>query len=198
MAHLEARTVDTNPTSIAAHAATKSSRVNDTSSDIHVPFAAVAVGGQFFDRKSGLDFIKRTELEAQAFGSGDVFHGESDTFCSRELVVISAVRIMQQITGPTFLIVPTTAADWHGEVPTDLVGDLLITESPGTANGSVFCFWLGNKTLSDPAVIEAIQEYIDDHDVVGIRVVFGLPKDAHSSLRGDLERLKLAQTGAKQ
>jgi hypothetical protein len=97
---------------------------------------------------------------------------------------------VQSITGRTFQLRPASPSDWAGEWPTDRSGNILISEAPGNVDGSVFAYWLGDKTLTCDGVLPAIQAHMDDHDVVGVRVIFAFPDDAHSSLKGDLAELK--------
>lgn len=100
------------------------------------------------------------------------------------------LRIKQTTTGRSFTLHPSTAADWAGQWPTDRAGDLLVSEAPGTAAGSLFVFWLGAQALESPPTLDAIQKYLDDHDVVGVRVIAGFPNDIHSSLKHALAQLK--------
>ncbi|CAN7632165.1 hypothetical protein [Massilia sp. LjRoot122] len=88
-------------------------------------------------------------------------------------------------------------ADWSGNWPTDRTGDILVTEYPGTQDGSVFIYWLGDLTFESPKVMEWIQTHVTDHDVVGVHVVFGFPAHAHSSLKGDLASLKVRAAARK-
>lgn len=99
-------------------------------------------------------------------------------------------RAVQSTTGCTFQLRSACPSEWAGEWPTDRSGDILISETPGNAEGSVFAYWLGDKTLACDGVLPAIQAHMDDHDVVGVRVIFAFPDDAHSSLKGDLAELK--------
>lgn len=88
-------------------------------------------------------------------------------------------------------------ADWSGNWPTDRAGDILVTEYPGTQDGSFFIYWLGDLTFESPKVMEWIQAHVADHDVVGVYVVFGFPEHAHSSLKGDLASLKVRAAARK-
>lgn len=99
-------------------------------------------------------------------------------------------RAVQSTTGRTFQLRPACPREWAGEWPTDRSGDIFISEAPGNSDGSIFAFWLGDKTLSSDGVMQAIEAHIDDHDVVGLRVIFAFPDDAHSSLRSGLAELK--------
>lgn len=99
-------------------------------------------------------------------------------------------RAVQSTTGRTFQLRPACPSDWAGEWPTDRSGDILISEAPGSVDGSVFAYWLGDKTLTCDGVLPAIQAHMDDHDVVGVRVIFAFPEDAHSSLKVDLAEMK--------
>jgi hypothetical protein len=102
----------------------------------------------------------------------------------------SPARIVQTTTGRAFQLRPATPSDWVGQWPTDRVGDVLISEAPGSCDGSIFAFWLGDLTLKSDGVMSAIQAHIDDHDVVGLRVIFAFPDHAHSSLKTYLAELK--------
>lgn len=82
---------------------------------------------------------------------------------------------VQSTTGRTFQLRPACPSDWAGEWPTDRSGDILISEAPGSVDGSVFAYWLGDKTLTCDGVLPAIQAHMDDHDVVGVRVIFAFP-----------------------
>jgi hypothetical protein len=97
---------------------------------------------------------------------------------------------IQSKSGRTFRLRPVRPTDWAGQWPTDRSGDVLVSEVPGNIDGSIFAFWLGDKTLDSDGVLPAIQAHIDDHDVVGLRVIFAFPEDAHSSLKADLAELK--------
>lgn len=101
-------------------------------------------------------------------------------------------RFAQKGTGRSFQLRPSTAADWAGQWPTDRTGDILVSECPGNESGSVFVFWLGDKTADCPNVKRWIEQHLDDHDVVSIYSVPALPEDAHSSLKGDLAELTAA------
>jgi len=102
----------------------------------------------------------------------------------------NAARAVQSITGRSFQLHHASPSDWAGEWPTDRSGDILVSETPGSADGSVFAYWLGDKTLTCDGVLPAIQAHMNDHDVVGVRVIFAFPNDAHSSLKADLAELK--------
>lgn len=102
----------------------------------------------------------------------------------------SHAQAVQSTTGRTFQLRPSSPRDWAGEWPTDRSGDILVSETPGNCSGSIFGYWLGDKTLACEGVIPSIQAHMDDHDVVGARVIFGFPEDAHSSLKADLAELK--------
>lgn len=109
-----------------------------------------------------------------------------------ESFVPTTVRLVQAGTNQSFTLHPSTPADWAGQWPTERTVDVLVSEAPGTAMGSLFAYWVGNKTLESPGVLEAIKAHLDDHDVVGIHVIFAFPDDAHSSLKEDLAQLKAA------
>jgi hypothetical protein len=89
-------------------------------------------------------------------------------------------------TGRSFQLRTASPGDWAGEWPTDRSGEILVSETPGNCDGSVFGYWLGDKTLACEGVIPAIQAHINDHDVVGVQVIYAFPDDAHSSLKNDL------------
>lgn len=97
---------------------------------------------------------------------------------------------VQSTTGLTFKLRPACPREWAGEWPTDRSGDILISEAPGSADGSIFAYWLGDKTLTCDGVLPAIEAHMDDHDVVDVRVIFAFPDDAHLSLKVDLAELK--------
>lgn len=99
--------------------------------------------------------------------------------------------IVQTTTGRSFKLRTTPASDWRGEWPTERIGDVLVTETPGSCDGSIFVYWVGcGLTLDSPGVRESIQHHLDDHDVVGVRVVYALPDQVHSSLKADLLELQ--------
>lgn len=98
--------------------------------------------------------------------------------------------ITQSTTGKKFTIHFAPASNWEGEWPTGRVGDVLVSEMPGNCDGSVFAYWVGaGKSLNSPGVLQAIQEHIDDHDVVGVHIICALPARVHPSLREDVEQL---------
>jgi hypothetical protein len=97
---------------------------------------------------------------------------------------------VQSSTGRTFQLRTASSGDWAGEWPTDRTGEILVSETPGNCDGSVFGYWLGDKTLACEGVIPAIQAHMDDHDVVGVQVIYAFPDDAHWSLKNDLAALK--------
>lgn len=99
-------------------------------------------------------------------------------------------RAVQSTTGRTFQLRPVCSGDWTGEWPTGRSGDILVSEAPGNCDGSIFTYWLGDKTLNCNGVLPAIQAHVDEHDVVGVRVIFAFPEDVHSSLKNDLAELK--------
>lgn len=90
----------------------------------------------------------------------------------------------------------STAAEWSHQWPTDRIGDILVTETPGSIDGSVFAFWLGEKSPYNPSVRAWIQAHLEDHDVVRIYFVPGLPDEVHSSLKQDLVELKAKAAAA--
>jgi len=55
---------------------------------------------------------------------------------------------------------------------------------------------LGEKSPYNPSVRAWIQEHLEDHDVVRIYFVPGLPDDVHSSLKQDLVELKAKAAAA--
>lgn len=97
---------------------------------------------------------------------------------------------VQASTNRSFVLRPSVASIWKEEWPTERIGDILVTESPGSINGSVFVYWLGGLSVYSPEVRNWIQEHLEDHDVVRICYVPDLPDDVHSSLKGDLAELK--------
>lgn len=99
-------------------------------------------------------------------------------------------RAVQSTTGKVFQLRPSCPSDWAGEWPTDRSGNILVSEAPGTADGSIFGYWLGDRTLACEGVVAAIQAHMDDHDVIGAEVIFAFPDHVHSSLKADLAELK--------
>jgi hypothetical protein len=99
-------------------------------------------------------------------------------------------RTVQSTTGRNFTLRTASPADWAGQWPTERAGDVFVSEAPGNFDGSIFAYWLGNKTLDCDGVLTSIQAHVDDHDVVGLSVIFAFPEDAHSTLRTDLAELK--------
>lgn len=99
-------------------------------------------------------------------------------------------RLVQSSTGRPFQLFNAQPSDWVGQWPTDRSGDVFVSEMPGNCDGSIFGYWLGDKTLTCPGVIPAIQAHMDDHDVVGVHVICDFPDDAHSSLKSDLAKQK--------
>lgn len=106
-------------------------------------------------------------------------------------------RVIQTTTGRSFQIRTASATDWARELPTDRCGDILVSEAPGSTEGSIYAYWLGDKTLNSEGVLPAIEAHIADHDVVGVRVIPAFPEDAHSSLKDDLAELKQRAAKAK-
>ena len=107
-----------------------------------------------------------------------------------QVQIIPPCRIVQATTGNSFQLRTADASEWRGEWPTDRTGDVLVSEAPGGCDGSVFAYWIGDKTLESAGVLESIQQHLDDHDVVGVRVIYAFPDSAHSSLADDLAELK--------
>jgi hypothetical protein len=97
---------------------------------------------------------------------------------------------VQSSTGRTFELRTAHPGEWAGEWPTDRSGDILVSEAPGNCDGSIFGYWLGDRTIACEGVIPAIQAHMNDHEVVGIQVICAFPEDAHSSLKKDLAALK--------
>lgn len=97
---------------------------------------------------------------------------------------------VQSSTDRTFQLRIASPGEWAGEWPTDRSGEILVSETPGNCHGSVFGYWLGEKTLACEGVIPAIQAHIYDHDVVEVQVIYAFPDDAHSSLKNELAALK--------
>ena len=100
------------------------------------------------------------------------------------------ILAIQSAAGHVLQLRTVCPREWAGQWPTDRSGDILISEAPGNVDGSVFAFWLGDKTLSCDGVLPAIQAHVDDHDVVGVRVILAFPDEAHSSLKPDLADLQ--------
>ena len=63
---------------------------------------------------------------------------------------------------------------------------------PGDRDGSIFGYWLGEKSLACDHVLSTIQRHVDDHDTVGVHIIYCFPSDTHPSLRTDLVQLKEA------
>lgn len=101
-------------------------------------------------------------------------------------------RTIQTSDGRTLTLRVSSAADWYGQWPIQRSGDLLVSEYPGTWEGSVFVYWLCGAAIESPKVIESIQQHVSDHDVVAIHVVLAFPGYVHSSLKDDLAELKAA------
>jgi len=97
---------------------------------------------------------------------------------------------VQASTNRAFVLRRSTATIWSQQWPTERIGDILVSESPGSVNGSVFVYWLGNRSVYAADVRQWIQEHLENHDVVRICYVPELPDDAHSSLKADLTELK--------
>jgi hypothetical protein len=104
--------------------------------------------------------------------------------------VPTPICVKQSTTGRSFTLYPAEAGHWKGEWPTERTGDVFVSEAKGTVEGSIFAYWLGNKSVESPGVLPAIQTHMDDHDVVCVRVIHAFPDDAHPSLRKDLAELK--------
>ena len=102
----------------------------------------------------------------------------------------NTIRIVQTSTGRSFQLRPSSASEWAGQWPTERNGDVLVSEAPGTCEGSIFAYWIGDKKIESEGVLASIQEHVDDHDVVGLRVIYAFPDGAHSSLKADLDELK--------
>lgn len=92
------------------------------------------------------------------------------------------VKIPQTCTGQEFLLVEETVEDWIDQIPTEKAEDIFVSEGVGTIDGSVFCYWIGQRNIESPDVLSAIQAHMNNHDVVGIRYVRDLPVRVHSSL----------------
>ena len=97
---------------------------------------------------------------------------------------------VQVSTNRSFVLRPSVASIWKEQWPTERIGDILVSEYPGSVDGSVFIYWLGDRNAYSPKVRRWIQEHLEDHDVVRICYVSELPDDVHSSLKGDLAELK--------
>ena len=93
---------------------------------------------------------------------------------------------VQASTNRSFVLRQSVASIWKEQWPTERIGDILVSESPGSIDGSVFIYWLGERSVYSPEVRSWIQEHLEDHDVVRICYVPELPDDAHSSLKADL------------
>lgn len=104
--------------------------------------------------------------------------------------ILPLTAFVQACTNRTFVLRASRASAWAHQWPTERIGDLLVTETPGSMDGSVFAFWLGEKSPYCPEVRAWIQEHLENHDVVRIYFVPGLPDDVHSSLKQDLVELK--------
>jgi len=59
-------------------------------------------------------------------------------------------RLVQLSTGRPFQLLNAQPCDWAGQWPTDRSGDVFVSEMPGNCDGSIFGYWLGNKTLTCP------------------------------------------------
>lgn len=59
-----------------------------------------------------------------------------------------------------------------------MVGAMPVSEKPGSEDGPIFCFWIGDQ---DPeSLIDEIAEFISGYDLTGIRFVRALPNAAPS------------------
>jgi len=84
----------------------------------------------------------------------------------------------------------SNAANLTQQWPMERIGDILVSECPWPLNGSTFVFWLGGRSVYSADVRNWIQKHLENHDVVRIYYIQGLPDDAHSSLKADLAELK--------
>jgi hypothetical protein len=107
-----------------------------------------------------------------------------------QLTLPPLTAFVQASTNRSFVLRRSAASIWRDQWPTERIGDILVSESPGSINGSVFIYWTGGKSIYSADVRRWIQEHLEDHDVARICYVPELPADVHSSLKGDLAELK--------
>lgn len=99
------------------------------------------------------------------------------------------MKIMQQTTGKEFTLVEARPEDWKDQPPTELMEGMYISEGVGTSNGSIFCYWIGDRDVQDPELLSNIQAHINDHDVVGLRFIRAFPDGLEQKLPPDPERM---------
>lgn len=92
------------------------------------------------------------------------------------------LKITHTPTGQEHLLIEEEANDWLEDYPTDKTVDIFVSEGVGTIDGSIFCYWVGDKDIDSPEVLSAIQSHLSDHDVVGVRYIRALPTQVYSSL----------------
>ena len=81
-----------------------------------------------------------------------------------------------------FMVRQCQKQDLVADVPTFMAGGYPISELPGSANGSVFCIWIGSDDIGSAEVTRAFSEFAKDHDVVGLRFVQDIPDSVHPSI----------------
>ena len=84
----------------------------------------------------------------------------------------------------SFALSESSADEWKGQIPTFLAGGLLpVSEAVGSVNGSVFAFWIGDRDPASHEIKETMRRFVDDQDVVGVRIIRDLPLDVHSGIK---------------
>lgn len=104
----------------------------------------------------------------------------------------SVVKSIQSASGAILALKTAHESEWAGQWPTDRCGEVLVSEMPGDRDGSIFGYWLGEKSLACDQVLSSIKKHVDNHDAVGLYIIYCFPSDTHPSLRTDLEQLKEA------
>lgn len=92
--------------------------------------------------------------------------------------------VTQTTTGRTYTLreeEPSMASEISD--PVDMAGPFPVSELPGTMTGSIFVYWIGDRRCDAPEVITAIERHLNDHDVVGVRILRALPESCHPSIR---------------
>ena len=98
------------------------------------------------------------------------------------------MQIHQPSTGKELTLreVPVHDPDWRATLPTEMVDHLFVSEMPGTINGSIYGYWIGDKAVDSPDVVRAIQSHVEQHDVVGLRYIRALPETVHPAIASKL------------
>jgi len=87
--------------------------------------------------------------------------------------------VTQRSTSRKIPLVEADVEFWKDQTPTLVATFLPVSEGAGTIHGSVFCFWIGSCDITSKGVRRAIEDFVSNQDVVGLRFIRAVPEQLH-------------------